>query len=187
MVPEHRPRFVRPLVNPDGRCQHRAVMRPTTAWLSLIAVLFLTLLPGGVGPATAGAKVVGPPEVAWKDMTYVQRREYMKAAVMPKMKVVFQTFDAKTFKTFTCQTCHGEKASERKYKMPSPDIHPLPNTPEAFMAKVKTEPTWPKWTKFMAEEVEPAMGTLLAVPVFDPKKPVKGAFGCAACHRLEAS
>ena len=82
---------------------------------------------------------------------------------------------------------HGKDGRDRKYKMPSNGIHPLPNTKEAFEAKLKAEPTWPKWTKFMAEKVEPAMGKLLAVPVFDPKKPVKGAFSCGNCHKLEAA
>ena len=149
--------------------------------------LGLILVPSGARTASAKSKVVGPPEVAWKVMTYAQKKTYMKTAVTPRMKTVFQGFDAKKFKTFDCETCHGKDAAGRKFKMPSPDIHPLPNKPEGFQAKLKTEPTWPKWTKFMAEEVEPAMGKLLAVPVFDPKKPVEGAFSCAACHKLEAS
>ena len=37
----------------------------------------------------------------------------------------------------------------------------------------------------MAQKVEPAMGKLLDVPVFDPKKPVEGAFSCNNCHKLE--
>jgi hypothetical protein len=150
---------------------------------SSAAILALLLLPSGI--PSANAKTVGPPEVAWKDMTYNQKRAYMKAAVMPKMKPVFQGFDGDKFKDFKCETCHGEDGPDRKYKMPSNDIHPLPNTAAAFEAKLKTEPTWPKWTKFMSGEVEPAMGALLALPVFDPKKPVAGAFGCAACHKLE--
>jgi hypothetical protein len=160
-------------------------MRHKSAWLPLIAVLSLPLIPGAVGQATA--KVVGPPDVAWKDMTFAQRKAYMKAAVVPKMKTVFQAFDAKKFKTFNCETCHGKDDITRKYKMPGPDVHPLPNTPEGFQAKLKAEPTWPKWAKFMSEQVEPPMGILLDVPVFDPKKPVEGAFSCAACHKLEAS
>jgi hypothetical protein len=111
----------------------------------------------------------------------------MKAAVEPTMKPIFQAFDGKEFKVFNCKTCHGDDGAERKYKMPSNDIHPLPNTPAAFEAKLKTEPRWPAWAKFMAEKVEPAMGKLLAVEVFDPKKPVKGAFSCAACHKLVAA
>jgi hypothetical protein len=39
----------------------------------------------------------------------------------------------------------------------------------------------------MAKKVEPAMGKLLAVPVFDSTKPVEGAFSCAKCHKMEAA
>jgi mono/diheme cytochrome c family protein len=149
------------------------------------ATLALLLIPSGV--RLASAKAVGPPEVAWKDMTVPQKKAYMKVAVMPTMKPIFQTFDGKKFKTFTCATCHGADGADRKFKMPSNGIHPLPNTPAAFQAKMKEEPTWPKWTEFMSQKVEPAMGKLLDVPVFDPKKPVKGAFGCANCHKLETA
>jgi mono/diheme cytochrome c family protein len=151
----------------------------------VISALASLLIPSGV--RLARAKTVGPPEVAWKDMTFAQKKAYMKAAVTPTMKPIFQSFDEKKFKTFTCATCHGDDGADRKFKMPSNGIHPLPNTPEAFQAKLKQEPTWPKWTEFMSQKVEPAMGKLLDVPTFDPKKPVKGAFGCANCHKLEAA
>jgi hypothetical protein len=160
-------------------------MRRRLTVIASTAALAVLLIP--LAAARAGGKSVGPPEIAWKDMSFKQRRAYMKAAVEPTMKPIFQAFDGKKFKTFKCETCHGDDGADRKYKMPSNDIHPLPNTPEAFQAKVKSEPTWPKFTKFMAEEVEPAMGKLLDVPVFDPKKPVEGAFGCAKCHKLEAA
>ncbi|HXU63063.1 MAG TPA: hypothetical protein VN962_15250 [Polyangia bacterium] len=160
-------------------------MRSHASSVLLIAAFALLSLPAGVRPAAA--KTVGPPEVAWKDMTYQQKKAYMKAAVTPTMKPIFQAFDAKKFKTFNCASCHGEDGADRKFKMPSNDIHPLPNTPEGFQAKLKAEPTWPKWTEFMAQKVEPAMGKLLDVPVFDPNKPVKGAFSCGACHKLEAA
>jgi cytochrome c553 len=137
------------------------------------------------GTAAAADKVVGPPAVAWKDMSYNQKRAYMKASVVPTMKPIFQTFDAKTFSKFTCETCHGKDGADRKFKMPSNDIKPLPGTPEAFQAKLKTEADWPKWADFMAHKVEPAIGKLLDVPVFDPQNPVKGTFSCANCHKLE--
>lgn len=141
------------------------------------------ILPFGL--QSAQAKLVGPPEVAWKDMSFQQKRAYMKGAVQPKMKEVFQAFDPKKFAKFTCETCHGKDGTDRKYKMPSNGIHALPNTAETFQAMMKKEPTWPKFAEFMHEKVEPAMGTLLDVPIFDPKKPVKGAFSCGNCHKLE--
>lgn len=150
---------------------------------SVAPVVLLSLaLPWAAERATA--KEAKPP-LAWKDMKYEQRREYMKTAVMKKMRPIFQEFDAKTFDDFSCETCHGKDVKTTKYKMPSPDIHPLPNTPEKFQAKLKAEPSWPKWTEFMSKKVEPAMGELLAMPVFDPKKPSKDAFSCGACHKLE--
>ena len=160
-------------------------MRHRLSAILSTAALALLLIP--LASRSASGKAVGPPEVAWKDMTFKQKRAYMKEAVTPKMKPIFQGFDADKFKTFNCETCHGKKAVDQKFKMPGPDVHALPNTPEAFQAKMKKEPTWPKFTKFMAEEVEPAMGKLLDVPVFDPKKPVEGAFGCRNCHRVEAA
>ncbi|MDB4980397.1 MAG: hypothetical protein JWM82_1149 [Myxococcales bacterium] len=155
---------------------------------SVLSVLSGAMLAGGVlvsNVPPAHAKVVGPPDVAWKDMSFKDQKAYMKTAVVPKMKPIFQEFDAKKFAKFTCQTCHGEDGPDRKYKMPSNDIHALPNTKEGFEAMMKKEPTWPKWTEFMAKKVEPAMGTLLNMPVFNPAKPVEGAFGCAKCHKLE--
>ena len=159
--------------------------RLSSVLVTAVLVLLVTLAPTGVH--VAAAKPVGPPEVPWKDMTYQQQKAYMKEVVLPTMKPIFQAFDAKKFKTFDCRTCHGEDGAERKYKMPSNDIHPLPNSKEGFEAKLKTEPTWPKWTEFMAKQVEPAMGKLLDVPVFNPAKPVQGAFSCNACHKLEAT
>jgi mono/diheme cytochrome c family protein len=152
----------------------------------LVAAVFVSIfVPAGVRPAQG--KAVGPPQVAWKDLSYDQKKAYMKDAVVPTMKPIFRAFDGKKFKTVNCQTCHGEDGADRKFKMPSNDIHPLPNTKEAFEAKLKVEPTWPKWTEFMAKKVEPAMGKLLDVPVFNPQKPVEGTFSCAKCHKLEAA
>ena len=152
--------------------------------VTLTALVALLSIPAAA--RVAQGKAVGPPEIAWKEMTFKQKKAYMKESVLPTMKPVFQTFDAKKFRTFNCATCHGKDGVERKFKMPSNDIHPLPNSKEGFEAKMKSEPTWPKWAEFMSQKVEPAMGKLLDVPVFNPQKPVEGAFSCAACHKLEA-
>ena len=96
------------------------------------------------------------------------------------------SFDGEEFKKFDCATCHGKDAKARKFKMPSPDIHALPTTPEDFQAMMQKKPTWPKWTKFMVEQVEPALAPLLGQHVFDPKKPEAGGLSCEACHQLKA-
>jgi hypothetical protein len=141
--------------------------------------------PAKAAEASAPAKVAGPPDVAWKDMSGEQKGKFMKAVIVPKMKVLFQEFDAKQFAKFNCATCHGKEAKARKFKMPNPEIHSLPGTPAAFEAAMKKEPTWPKWAQFMGEKVKPQMATLLGLPQFDPKKPEAGGFGCQNCHTIE--
>ena len=76
-------------------------MRKRFASVVVPAVLVLVFVFAPAGSRVAQGKVVGPPEVAWKDMTYNQKRAYMKAKVQPTMKPIFQAFDAKKFKTFT--------------------------------------------------------------------------------------
>jgi cytochrome c553 len=153
------------------------------AFIAVAAAVALASVPSSVhADAPAKASVA---KVDWKDMNYKQKKDFMKKSVMPTMKPIFHAFDAKKFKTFECVTCHGSDGPDRKFKMPSKDIAPLPGTPEAFQAKMKKEPDWPKWTQFMSEKVVPAMGKLLNVAVFDPRNPVEGAFSCGACHKIE--
>jgi hypothetical protein len=135
-------------------------------------------------PGIMPAKAAAPSDIKWEDMTKEQRGKYMKDVVTPKMKPVFQEFDAKMFKKFDCASCHGKEFKARKFKMPNPVIHPLPSTPAAFQARMAKEPTWPKWVEFMAKKVEPQMAALLSMPAYDPKKPDPKAFGCKDCHTL---
>jgi hypothetical protein len=141
--------------------------------------------PPAAGAAADGEKVVGPPEVAWKDMTGPQRGKFMKAVIVPKMKPLFQEFDAKEFAKFGCDTCHGKDAKAKKFKMPNPEIHALPGSHEAFDVMMKKKPSWAKWAPFMSEKVVPTMATLMGLPKFDPAKPDPGAFGCANCHTID--
>ena len=55
--------------------------------VTVTAGLALLFVPSGVRPASG--KTVGPPEVAWKDMTFAQKKAYMKVAVTPTMKPIF--------------------------------------------------------------------------------------------------
>jgi hypothetical protein len=139
--------------------------------------------PAGAAPAAADEPVVGPPQVAWKDMTKEQKGKFMKAAVMPKMKAAFQTFDPDLFAKFTCQTCHGKDPKARGFKMPSPDLFVLPSTPAEFAPLMEKKG---KWMKFMGETVKPTMAGLLGLPNYDHKAPVPGAFGCGGCHTSKA-
>ena len=124
-----------------------------------------------------------PAPTTWKDMNADQRHEYMEKVVMPRAKEVFTAFDPVKYADMDCKTCHGAGADDGSFEMPTADIAPLPNTPEAFMAKLQADAEWQRFTPFMAEKVEPMMGELLQMTVFNPETKT-GELSCAACHQL---
>jgi hypothetical protein len=134
-------------------------------------------------PQAAAAPVVGPPQVAWADMTKPQRGKYMATVVMPRMGELFRSFDAKEFAEFGCKTCHGQDARERAFKMPNPGIYELPATPEGWGSLMKDKP---EFMKFMNEKVKPEMATLLGLKQFEPQNPQPGTFGCNGCHTIKS-
>jgi hypothetical protein len=134
------------------------------------------------GELAAPEKVVGPPDVAWQDMTRVQRGRYMKAVVLPAMKELYVAFDAKTFADFSCATCHGPGVDDGTYKMPNPKIFVLPATQEGFGKLARAKPAW---VQFMGGKVKPKMAALLGLPEFDPAQPNRPAMVCHSCHKLE--
>jgi hypothetical protein len=143
------------------------------------AVLVLVLAACG----GSGAKPADPPAPrAWKDMSTDQRKEYMKEVVMPRAKEVFTAFDP-GYADMDCKTCHGRGDDDGTYEMPSAELRPLPNTPEAFMALVEKDADVKRFTPFMVEKVEPMMGELLQMTVFDPKTET-GELSCETCHTL---
>ena len=123
-----------------------------------------------------------PKGMVWKDMNADQRHAYMEKVVMPKAKEVFAAFDPK-YASMDCKTCHGPGAEDGSFEMPNPKIRPLPNTPEAFMALMGKDADVQRFTPFMAAKVEPMMGELLHMTVFDPQTKT-GELSCENCHTL---
>ena len=170
------------------------VLRENSRMHRLSIVLVLAAACGGsskttttettpTGPAEGSgsaetAPVVGPPQVAWKDMTKEQRGKFMAKVVMPKFKPMFQEFDPKGFAKFECETCHGEAAKNHTFKMPNPDIFVLPEAPADFQKLAQEKPDW---MKFMPK-VEEEMAKTLGLPAYDPKAPSPDQFGCYGCH-----
>ena len=132
--------------------------------------------------APAAAAPVGPPQVAWADMTKQQRGQYMASVVMPRMKPLFRAFDEKKFAEMNCKTCHGQDAKDRGFEMPNPGLFALPSTQEAWgeLAKEKGQ-----WMQFMSQQVKPQMATLLGVKEYDHQNPQPGTFGCNGCHPVK--
>jgi len=121
--------------------------------------------------------------LTWKDMDATQREQFMKDVVMPKSKALFVEFDAKKYADMDCGTCHGDGATAGWYWMPNPKIKPLPNTPEASMARVSKDAEAARYADFMAAKLEPAVAEMLQLTPFDPKTN-SGEFSCSNCHQL---
>jgi hypothetical protein len=125
-------------------------------------------------PAAEAAKI------DWEHMSKDERKKYMKLTVLPEMKKAFQAYDAKAYKKFTCETCHGDGATEGTFKMPNPKLPKLPTAREGFMALQQKKP---EAVKFMGTVVKPTMARLLGLPEWSPQN-MKG-FGCYQCHNKE--
>jgi hypothetical protein len=136
---------------------------------------------GTPGAAPAAASVVGPPQVAWEAMSKDQRKEYMKAVVMPRMKETFVAFAADHYAQMNCMTCHGDGAADGTFKMPNPKLPALPTTPDGFKKLMADKP---QVTQFMATKVKPHMAQLLGMEEFTPEHP--SGFGCYQCHTKSA-
>jgi hypothetical protein len=132
-------------------------------------------------PAGEPAAIVGPPQVAWKDMTKEQRGKYMGVVVLPKMRELFRSVDGEKYAAIGCPTCHGKDARARAFEMPNPDIMPLPATQEDWGKLMQEKP---EMLKFMGEKVKPEMARLLGVPEYNPQnsQPQPDALGCSTCH-----
>jgi hypothetical protein len=133
------------------------------------------------GAADAGAADGGQDveDMAWHDMDFDQRKEFMGTVVYPKMKTAFQGYDAGTYAKFTCDTCHGEDAKEKKFAMPSDSIYPLPKEGYIEAAKGYDE----KVTQFMIDVVVPQMAEMVGE---EPDTTGSGTgFGCLECHPTE--
>jgi hypothetical protein len=133
----------------------------------------------GVTPGGAAADNAPPPSGKWNEMNRDQRMAYMKKVVMPKMKEVFVSFDAKEFDHFTCMTCHGGGAKDGSFKMPNPELPKL--NPEGGFKKHHEKD--PAMTKFMMAKVLPEMAQFLHTEPYDPQKKI--GFGCFGCHAID--
>jgi hypothetical protein len=133
-------------------------------------------------PAPApDAAAAAPPArtIDWEHMSKADRKKYMKTTVLPEMKKLFIAFDAKAYKKMNCTTCHGDGASDGKFKMPNPKLPklPQPTSRDDFLELQKKKP---EIVKFMSTVVKPKVAELLGLPQWAPATPT--GFGCYHCH-----
>jgi len=153
--------------------------------LPCLAFLAIVLACTGAASAADAAPAATPadaPKVDWANMSFDQRKKLMKSAVLPELKKAFQAFDSKKYKRFTCATCHGEGATDGKFKMPNAKLPklPAPTNREGFMALHEKKP---EAVKFMGEVVKPKMAALLGLAEWSPTNMT--GFGCYQCHTAE--
>lgn len=120
----------------------------------------------------------GPDDKPWDKMNYDEKEWYMVGKVHPVMRQVFQTFNAKKYEgeKFECVPCHGENPEQRKYKMPSDHLSPVP----AFGSKDWHEMENTRMFKFMNKRVTPSMGTLIGKEAWNPE--TGEGYSCWGCH-----
>ena len=150
--------------------------------LPSLAFLSIALAYTGVASAADTAPAATPADankVDWENMSFDQRKKLMKSTVLPELKKAFQAFDPKKYKRFTCATCHGDGATDGKFKMPNAKLPKLPPpTDRAAFAALQQKK--PEVVKFMGTVVTKKVAELIGLPEWSPQNP-KG-FGCYACH-----
>ena len=140
--------------------------------------------PAAEGPKVSQKAIDAGKKIDWAKMDANAKKKYMKSTVLPEMKKLFVAFDKKHYAAMNCQTCHGEKAVENKFKMPNASLPKLPPPTDraGFMALAQKKP---EAAKFMGTQVKPTMAALLGKKEWEPSNPE--GFGCYACHTQEAA
>jgi hypothetical protein len=137
------------------------------------SICILTFAVAGCpAPTTPTAQAPTPAaSTTFEHLDLDHRIEFMKTVVLPKMKPIFQTHDAKKFSSFGCQTCHGAGANSGDYEMPNTDLPKLDFSDLGHFQQVDLD--------WMQNEVKPTMASLLGQP--ESTRTRKG-FGCLSCH-----
>lgn len=122
---------------------------------------------GACGDDTDSSEPMG---LDWRNLDQAARTSYMTSTVLPRFTTIFQEFDAQTYASVTCFTCH----STTRFSMPNPD---LPGLPADLTSVFQNNPTV---ANFMANTVVPEMAALLELTPADMSG--QGDITCFSCH-----
>lgn len=114
----------------------------------------------------------------WENLDASARAAHMTTAVLPRMAMVFQDYDATRYAGFSCITCHGANGAASGYMMPSADLPPLPADIQIVFTNNSTA------ANFMATQVVPEVAALLELEPVDPSTG-QGDIGCFTCHTMQ--
>lgn len=129
-----------------------------------------TLAPERPAPLGTAGVAPGAPEIPWPQKSFEQRMEFMGLTFHPRMRELFQEYDAAAYDKFRCQTCHGEDMEARRFAMPA-TLRPLPVEGAIEAANARDA----KATAFMVAKVLPETGELITGGA--DRQP-----SCASCH-----
>jgi hypothetical protein len=107
---------------------------------------------------------------AWEDMSFEERKRFMRELVVPTVAPMFHDFDAQRFAAVSCKTCHGSGAQAGDFALPSPDV-PALNSEALKNPSEELKPIM----EFMRNVLKPAVSDLLG-------KRDMAALRCNACH-----
>jgi len=139
------------------------VVRPAWARRRYPLVAALIVMTGcgrpvRVAEATAAAPTSG---IVWDHMTTEQRADYMRSTVMPEMRAMFARFDPHRYSRMGCTPCHARGRGSADFRMPNED---LLLDPTACADVPGNDPRTVETSRFMDEQVGPAMARLLGKP-----------------------
>lgn len=118
------------------------------------------------------------PDKPFDTMTAEEKEWYMIGKVHPVMRQIFQTYDHDKYEglKFECTPCHAPNPEVTHYKMPNPNLSPVPAEGTEDWKAMENA----RIVKFMKARVTPAMAQLLG---HDPNDASAGdAVTCYACH-----
>jgi len=107
---------------------------------------------------------------AWEEMSFEERKKFMRELVVPTVAPMFHDFDAKRFAAVGCKTCHGSGAQAGDFALPNADVPAL----SSEKLKNPSEEIKPIM-EFMRNVLKPAVSDLLG-------KRDMAALRCGACH-----
>jgi hypothetical protein len=107
---------------------------------------------------------------AWEEMSFEERKKFMRELILPTVAPMFHDFDAQRFAAVSCKTCHGSGAQAGDFALPSPDV-PALNSEALKNPSEELKPI----VEFMRNVLKPAVSELLG-------KRETAALRCNTCH-----
>lgn len=136
-----------------------------------VTMILWSCYPKRIGPIGPDGK-----KLTWENMNKSQRKTQMKKAVLPVAAELFASWRPERFAEVDCGLCHGPKAKNEEFKMPT-DY--LPRLSGNFLLGPEFE-KYPQTTRLKLDRLVPLMADALGLKPFSII--TRRGFGCYSCH-----